>query len=135
HASRHLRPSRTARAWRRGYPHRTRIYGALLLGPRALPRLPAPERHVRHRARVSVYSKAPTADRAVTRWLATVAQHHGDEFRDRGDRRRPDSAHRHRTVPAGAPPNYALGRRGWNMAVLLTAPVRDVVLGKRRRGD
>src|ERR1700738_4038381 len=105
------------------------------LGPLTLSRLPAPERHVRHRACVPVYSKAPTAGWAVTQWLATLAQHHGDEFCDRGDRRRPDLAHRHRTVPVRVPPNYASRGLGRSMAVLRAAPVCDDILGTQRRVD
>ena len=58
-----------------------------------------------------------------------------NEFRDRGDRRRPDPTHRHRTVPVRAPPHHASRGLGRSMAVLRAAPVRDDILGTRRRVD
>lgn len=47
-------------------------------------------------------------------WLSTMATN----LAIRGDRRRPDPAHRHRTVPVRAPPNYASRGLGRSMAVL-----------------
>ena len=58
------------------------------LGRLALPPVPPSDRDVRHRPGLSVHPAAPAAGRADARRLAALAQHHGDQCRDRGSRRR-----------------------------------------------
>src|SRR5215469_14077471 len=74
----YLRQSRPPRDRRRGYVNGWRISCAFALGSAEISTLPPPYGDVRHRTCVSVFSTASSPRGADVRWLATVAQHHGD---------------------------------------------------------
>jgi hypothetical protein len=120
---RHVRQSRAPRNRRRRHADCAGVPRAVPVGSAALPRLPAPGRHVRHGPGLFVPRTAPAASRPDAQWLAALAQHRLDKPRYRGCYRHDDMARRHRSVPTCASANHATGGLGRGLVVLCSAPI------------
>jgi fatty acid desaturase len=73
--------------------------------------------------------QTPPAGRLDARGLAAMAQHHGDQRRNRGSRRHDDMADQLWGIPARASTDHASRRLDRGLAVLCPAPVRGHGLG------
>ena len=122
--------SRATRHRRCHHPDRSRIPGIAALAPVRLSALPQPHCVVRPGPRLSVHRAASTADRLDVGGMATLAQHHGHQRRDRAHRPGHDVAGGRPALPARAFADHAAGSLYRRLAVLRPTPIPGHLLGR-----